>query len=581
MRTGVGDLNIDPTDDKSEVTNSDEEKAQIFAEYFSSVFTQEPHGAIPVLENKKIRVKLTDLRIEETDIKKVIEKLKPNKSPGPDGIHPKFIRNIGDSIATPLGIIFNASLQQRKLPDPWKQAKVCSIFKKGNKRLASNYRPVSLTAIICKLMESIIRNHIISYMKNNKLFSDKQYGFISGRSTSLQLLTVLEEWTDALDHGLTVDCIYMDYRKAFDTVPHNRLLGKLESYGFNDQLLGWIRSFLKGRTQKVTINDKDSSWKEVDSGIPQGSVLGPILFVIYINDLPELVSSKVYLFADDTKIYKVITDEEDRLKLQDDLNKLSEWSNTWLLKFHADKCKHMTIGRNKQGLEETPFKYKLNDSCLQTVKEEKDIGVTIDDELRFDTHISEKISKANSMDMLVRRTFRYLDKETFVPLYKSLVRSQLEYAHSVWAPYKAEHIEELEKVQRRATKKIPDMSNLSYPDRLKMLKLPTLAYRRLRGDLLEIYKILNGQYDKDTVQFVKLWKDEAKRTSPRGQQEKLYPQQSHLDLRKYSFTVRITKYWNELPEDVINAPSINSFKNRLDKHYDQSPLKYDNYRHIK
>ena len=232
-------------------------------------------------------------------------------------------------------------------------------------------------------------------------------------------------------------------------------------------------------------------------------------------------------------------------------------------------------------MEETPFKYKLNDSCLQTVKEEKDIGVTIDDELRFDTHISEKISKANSMDMLVRRTFRHLDKETFVPLYKALVRSQLEYAHSVWAPYKAEHIEELEKVQRRATKKIPDMSHLSYPDRLKMLKLPTLAYRRLRGDLLEIYKILNGQYDKDTVQFVKLWKEEAKRTSPRGQQEKLYPQQSHLDLRKYSFTVRVTKYWNELPEDVINAPSINSFKNRLDKHYDQNPLKYDNYRHIK
>ena len=243
--------------------------------------------------------------------------------------------------------------------------------------------------------------------------------------------------------------------------------------------------------------------------------------------------------------------------------------------------KHMNIGRNKQGLEETPFKYKVIDSCLQTVKEEKDIGVTIDDELRFDTHISEKISKANCMDMLVRRTFRYFDQETFVPLYKALVRSQLEYAHSVWAPYKAKHIEELKKVQRGATKKIPDMSNLSYPDRLKMLKLPTLAYRRLRGDLPPIYKILNGQYDKVTVQFVKLWKDEAKRTSPKGQQEKLYPQQSHLDLRKYSFTVRVTKYWNELPEDVINAPSINSFKNRLDKHYDQSPLKYDNYRHIK
>ena len=260
---------------------------------------------------------MTDLRIEETDIKNVIAKLKPkpNKSPGPDGIHPQFIRNIGDSIATPLGIISNASLQQRKLPDPWKQAKVCVIFKKGNKRLAFNYRSISLTAIICKLMESIIRTHVISYMKNNISFSDKHYGFISGRSTSIHLLTVLEEWTDALDNGLTVDCIYMDYRKVFDTVPHNRLLGKLKSYGFNDQLLGWIRCFLKHRTQKVTINNKDSSWKEVDSAIPQGSVKGPIIFVIYINDLPELVSSKVYQFADDMKLYKVITNEEDRLNL--------------------------------------------------------------------------------------------------------------------------------------------------------------------------------------------------------------------------------------------------------------------------
>ena len=384
-------------------------------------------------------------------------------------------------------------------------------------------------------------------MKNNKLFSNKQYGFISGRSTSLQLLTILEEWTKALDNGLTVDCIYMDYRKAFDTVPHNRLLGKLKSYGFNDQITEWICSFLKGRIQNVTINNKDSSWKEIDSGIPQGSVLGPILFVIYINDLPELVSSKVYLFADDTKIFRVISKDTDRLELQEDLNKLSNWSDKWLLKFHADKCKHMNIGRKKEEPDEKAYQYKLNDSLLQTVKEEKDIDVTIDDELKFETHISEKISKANSMDMLVRRTFSYLDKEIFDPLYKALVRSQLEYAHSVWAPYKVEHIEELEKVQRRATKKIPGMSELSYPERLKILKLPTLAYRRLRGDLLEIYKILNGHYDKATVQFIKLWKDEADRTSPRGQQQKLYRQQSRINLRKYSFTVRAIKFWNDLP----------------------------------
>ena len=318
IRPGIGDINIDPSDEKSPTTNNDEEKAQVFAEYFSNVFTREPLGEIPHLVEKVVKEKMEDLKIEEKDIIKETQKLKPNKSPGPDGIHPKFIKNIGETIAEPLAIIFNKSLELKCIPNQWKQARICAIFKKGNKKLASNYRPVSLTAIICK---SIIRNHVVKYMKQNKLFSDKQYGFISGRSTSLQLLTVLEEWTKALDDGFSIDCIYMDYKKAFDTVPHKRLLGKLCSYGFTDQMVGWMTSFLTGRVQKVSINNKDSKWKAVESGIPQGSVLGPILFVIYINDLPDIVTSKAFLFVDDTKIYRVITSEEDQAKLQMDLDK--------------------------------------------------------------------------------------------------------------------------------------------------------------------------------------------------------------------------------------------------------------------
>ena len=159
------------------------------------------------------------MKIEKKYIVKETQELKPNKSPGPDGIHPKLIRNLGETIAEPLALIFNKSLELKCIPDQWKQARICAIYKKGNKKLASNYRPVSLTAIICKLMESIIRNHIVKYMKQNKLFSERHYGFISGRSTSLQLLTVLEEWTKALDMGYTVDYIYMDYKKSIRYSP--------------------------------------------------------------------------------------------------------------------------------------------------------------------------------------------------------------------------------------------------------------------------------------------------------------------------------------------------------------------------
>ena len=157
---------------------------------------------------------------------------------------------------------------------------------------------------------------------------------MSGRSTALQLLKVMDTWTEALDRDLSIDCIYMDYQKAFDTVPHRRLLGKLQTYGIRGNIHHWITDFLMGRQQQVVVNGRSSEWKDVTSGIPQGSVMGPLLFLMYINDLPETISSEVYLFADDTKIFNIIVDDESINTLQNDLRKLEEWSNKWLLRFH-------------------------------------------------------------------------------------------------------------------------------------------------------------------------------------------------------------------------------------------------------
>ena len=224
------------------------------------------------------------------------------------------------------------------------------------------------------------------------------------------------------------------------------------------------------------------------------------MFVLFINDLPDLVKSTVYLFADDTKIFKIIREDGDEEVLQGDLNILQSWSEKWLLKFHPQKCKFIKFGKG-----DTTAEYNLGGLVLDRAGEEKNIGVYMDSDLTFEKHINEKVKKANSMCGLIRRIFHYIDEKTFVPLYKSSVRTQFDYASPVWSPYKQKHIDEIEAVQRRATRQLPGLQGLDYTERLRKLKLPTLAYRRLRGDLIEIYKKTSGVYDERVCDFVKMW----------------------------------------------------------------------------
>ena len=507
---------------------------------------------------------------------KKLKKLKTNKSPGIDEMHPKMLRELKEEICKPLTIIFNKSLESKELPQIWKQAKISAIYKnKGSKRLACNYRPVSLTSIICKMMEAIIRDHIIEHMKKEKLFSKRQYGFINGRSTTIQLLKILEEWTTALEEGYDIDVIFMDFRKAFDKVPHKRLASKLKSYGVTGSILSWIESFLNGRTQKVVVNGAESGWEDVLSGIPQGSVLGPLLFVVYINDMPETVQSTTYLFADDTKMHKVIKNMIDTCHLQNDITTLQSWSRLWLLEFHEDKCKHMHIGTNTMG----PHCYSMQigdeKNMLETLYCERDLGIHVDYQLKFDKHIQKVVNKANAMVGLIRRTYKFLDHQNFVLLYKALVRSHMDYATAVWSPYKVKLIQQIEGVQRRATKMLPGMQNLTYPERLKVLKLPTLAYRRARIDMIETFKIAKGIYDNDVAPALPYVNNTNVSIVTRGHQYKLFKNRFYKDIGKFSFLNRIIQNWNQLPEKVVKAKSTNSFKNRLDKAWKNQDILYN------
>ena len=251
----------------------------------SSVFTvEQPNENMPLFQKRVFEKEIDSIDISEDMVRKKLLKLKVNKSPGPDAIHPRVLHEIAEEISKPLTIILRSSLKNRKLPDQWKHANVSSIHKKDSETLPPNYRPVSLTSVACKIMEGVIRHHIIYHMKINKMFSDKQFGFISGRSTTLQLLSVLTMWSEILDEGGTIETIYCDFMKAFDKVPHQKLLYKIEKYGIVGDLHGWIESFLKDRTHCVIINNTTSSKAPVTSGIPQGSVIGPLfLLFIYIT----------------------------------------------------------------------------------------------------------------------------------------------------------------------------------------------------------------------------------------------------------------------------------------------------------
>jgi hypothetical protein len=315
----------------------------------------------------EIQYEQKDLVINKYMVLKLLQNLKTDKSPGPDRLNPRLLYEIKETIAEPLSIIFNQSLALKTVRKEWKNAQISAIFKKGNKSQARNYRPVSLTSVVCKIMEKLIRLHIINHMKANKLFSNKQYGFIEGRSTALQLLEVIDNWSEALDEGLDIDCICTDFQKAFDKVPHKRLIKTIENYGIANPILSWIEDFLSRRYQRVSIEGEISNRMEDTSGIPQGSALGPILFVFYINDLPDVVESEVYLFADDTNIFRLINSIDDQQILQNDLIKLENWSDKCLLKFHPEKCKHMNMHRTPK---EEEVKYNLLGQEISKVKDE-------------------------------------------------------------------------------------------------------------------------------------------------------------------------------------------------------------------
>ena len=562
-KVGISPLRSDPLN-ASSLKFDDKAKAEILQSQFESVFVQEPDGDLPNFPSRT-QSHISHFVIAESDVLKELLLLVATKSPGPDGINPRLIKELAPQLSKVLTHLFQKSLDTGILPQDWLVAHVSPIFKKGSNYLASNYRPVSLTAVLCRILESLIRKVIIKHIMDNNLLTQYQYGFVSGRSTVLQLLHYMDYCADIVSKGGHVDAIYMDYAKAFDTVPHERLLLKLEAYGITGHLLEWIRQFLHNRSQSVRVNGAFSRPADVRSGVPQGSVLGPILFVLFINDLPDIIKSTPYLFADDTKACRAITSIEDSKELQEDLTRMEQWSQDWLLAFHPDKCKCLTLGK----FETTPhaYEYKLCDHQLEHIESEKDLGVLIDDGLTFEQHILAKIKKAQSMMGLIRRVFTHLCPCSFRPIYTAMVRSHLEYAQVIWSPRLKTLSDAIENVQMRASKQVEGLNSMTYEERLRKLNLPTLIYRRRRGAMIELWKHFNS-YDRAAI-------SPRFQLAPRAELSRQHPLQllTHKSndgtrgVQTNSLYFAGALAWNKLPRNVVMSKTINSFKNQLDNHW--------------
>ena len=520
---------------------------------------------------------LPTLTISVEGIKKLLNNIKVNKAAGPDGLPNRVLQACASEAAPAITAIFQRSVDSGEQPTDWLNAHIAPVFKKGDRHLAENYRPVSLTCVISKLLEHIICRHFMGHFESNQVLTNLNHGFRSGYSCESQLVVTAHDLLKFFDSGKQVDTIILDFSKAFDTVPHKRLLHKLEHYGIRGPLLKWVTNFLTKRQMSVVVEGEQSKQVPVGSGVPQGTVLGPILFLCHINDLPERVKSQIRLFADDCLLYRKIESFDDHIRLQTDLSNLEKWSQDWGMKFNAKKC-YLLSSRNISS-----YFYKINDQILKRVETNPYLGITFSEDMKWTTHINSITKKANSTLGFLRRNLRFCPKECKKNAYIALVRSKLEYGCVVWDPYVQRDIDRLERVQRSAARFITgdyhSRHDGAVTDMIQNLELLPLQERRRHHRLTFLYKIVKGhipainiddylkqQRQKRTIRAVQMndyvHNNIIERQINNNDQcfENIY---CKSDNYKNSFFVRTVPDWNSLNNVQCSSSTVNTFKSNL------------------
>ena len=564
---GVSPL-MDPSTNMTCSQNKD--KANILNRQFQSVFSQlaplklgqicldklQQYFNQNIPEKFKCKYpQMPEIDLNLNGIIKLLSNLRPDKAAGPDEIKPVVLRELRNEIAPVIQLIFEKSLATGKLPSDWTKANVSPIFKKGEKSDPSNYRPISLTCILCKVMEHIIASNLTAHFNKHNILYDLQHGFRQKRSCETQLIQLVEDLGRQLIQGNQVDLILLDFSKAFDKVNHLKLLFKLSQHGVKGKTLNWIRAFLLGRTQAVVLEGESSSEVPVTSGVPQGSVLGPLLFLLYINDLPQNIQSQVRLFADDTAVYLTVNSPQDANTLQADLDTLQEWEQTWDMEFNPGKCQVLHISNSNNPL---LSHYTLHGQVLESTDSAKYLGINISKTLNWNYHINEITNKANRTLGFVKRNVKTRNEAVKELAYKTLVRPQVEYASSVWNPHTRQNISKIEMVQRRAARWVKHdySTHSSVSNMLADLGWRSLKNRRIDSQLVMFYKIVHGYVAIDIPPYFEKPQRYTRHMHPLSFRQ-IHTKATYYQKAFYPATIVL---WNRLPADIVLRADLDSFR---------------------
>ena len=559
---GLNSDEIPPLVNDNIIYDTNEEKASVLNDFFINQSTvdgndDEPPD-IPFLNHH-----IEQLTITPQDVLTILNSLDPSKAAGPDFIHNKILKACSVSLSEPLSILFNRSLSECKFPTPWKTSHVTPIFKKGDKSNCTNYRPISLLSCVGKVLETIVQRHVLEYLTTYDLITHSQSGFLPSHSTVYQLLTLYDDICSALDKGIITQAIFFDISKAFDKVWHRGLLKKLQAIGIRGNILAWFKSYLIDRKQATVIKNCISNYQTVRAGVPQGSVLGPTLFLIYINDIVSNIESIIKLFADDTSLYLSLNDHILRTAtLNSDLQRINTWAIIWKVTFNALKTElvNFTTKRNP-----TILPLQFNDTMLENKLTHKHLGITFQHNGRWDSHLVDLISKTRLLVSCLKSYKHRLTRKSLEIIYTSFILPHFDYGDILYDNCPLYYKDKLEDTNLDALRTIiGTVRGTSHSKIYTESGFSSLFERRKKHKCIMYFKILNGLTPTFLTNYLPPLASSLNPYHRRRLLERR-PPFARTELYRNSFFPSATIFWNSLPPNIQACNSISQLKHYLSR----------------